>query len=190
MASVVEICNRALQKLGAARITSLTQDSVEARACNACYEVLRDAELRAHTWSFAITRATLAADAFAPDWGRTNAFQLPTDFLRVADDYPEDLDTHKDWLIEGRQIVTDDGDPIYLRYVKKVTDPNEMDPLFRELLSTKMAEEMCEALTQSNVKKDGLKVDYDKILAKAKKANAIELQSADAPEDDWLLMRN
>jgi hypothetical protein len=61
--SVVEICNRALQKLGAARITSLTQDTPNARSCNVAYNVLRKAELRSHPWSFAIKRAELAADA-------------------------------------------------------------------------------------------------------------------------------
>ena len=56
MASEVDICNRALSKLGAARITSLTEDSVNARACNAMYESVRDAELRAHPWNFAMKR--------------------------------------------------------------------------------------------------------------------------------------
>ena len=46
MASVVQISNRALQKLGAKSIVSLTEDSVNARAANLCYEDLRRAELR------------------------------------------------------------------------------------------------------------------------------------------------
>ena len=63
MASEVDIANRALQKLGAESIVSLTQDSENARACNLCYEPIRDAELRAHPWNFAIKRASLAADS-------------------------------------------------------------------------------------------------------------------------------
>ena len=47
MTSVVGICNLALTKLGAARITSLTDDTKQARALNAIYEATRDAELAA-----------------------------------------------------------------------------------------------------------------------------------------------
>ena len=55
MASKVEIANRALQKLGAKRIASLSEDSRNARAINAAYDTLREAELRAHTWSLIYT---------------------------------------------------------------------------------------------------------------------------------------
>ena len=88
--SEVEICNRALQKIGAKRITSLTQDAPNARACNVAYFVLRDMELRNHPWNFSIKRAELAADATPPDWGRQNSFTLPSDFLCLRPDYPED----------------------------------------------------------------------------------------------------
>lgn len=189
MASVVDICNRALSKLGAKRITSLDDDSVNSRACNACYEHLRDAELRLHPWNFAIKRAELAADSDAPEWGRTNAFTLPADFLRLIDDYPEDNTLDRDYQIEGRKILTDWSDPLYIRYIYKVTDPVEMDSLFREALATKMAIEMCEQLTQSNTKKADLKMDYADAIKAAKKANAIENVAAEPPTDTWITVR-
>ena len=134
MASEVEIANRALQKLGAARITSLTDNSVNARACNACYTVLRDSELRAHPWNFSISRAILAADATVPVFTRANAFQLPSDFLRLLPRDPEDNIDFHDWQIEGQKIYTNDAAPLHIRYVAQVTDPNKMDVLFRETL--------------------------------------------------------
>lgn len=189
MASEVSICNRALQKLGAKRITSLTEDAVNARACNVAYESLRDALLRMHPWVFAIARAALAADATAPDWGRANAFQLPSDYVRMLRPYPEDNANNIDWQVEGQKILTDDSDPIYLRYISRVTDPNLMDPLFREALAAYMAVELCEELTQSNTKKASLMTDFEKSIATAKRNNAFENVPAVAPDDDWLMAR-
>ena len=89
MASNVEIANRALQMLGAERITSLTEDSVNARAVNAAFEPVKLAELRKHTWSFAVTRAQLAASATAPLFTKTTSYPLPSDFIRLLAPDPE-----------------------------------------------------------------------------------------------------
>ena len=48
MASVVQICNSALNQLGAASITSLTDNSKNARLCNERYATVRDAVFRSH----------------------------------------------------------------------------------------------------------------------------------------------
>ena len=62
MPSVVDICNEAMDLLGAATITALTENSKEARLCNRRFSTVRDATLRSHTWNCAIARADLAAD--------------------------------------------------------------------------------------------------------------------------------
>ncbi len=189
MASEVEICNRALQKLGAKRITSLTQDSPNARACNLAYEVVRDRALESHPWNFAIARAELAAAGSAPAWGRANSFLLPADFLCLRPDYPEDQTLAKDWIIEAGSIYSDDSDPIYIRYTYRVTDPVQMPTLFREYLSTLLALELCEELTQSNTKKESLKTDVKMALADARRSNAFQNVSAIPPEDPWITCR-
>ena len=189
MASEVDIANRALQKIGAKRIVSLTEDTVNGRAVNLAYEILRDAELRAHTWNFSIERASLAADSSTPDWGRSNSFTLPSDFLRLLPPYPEDNSNQTDWQIEGRKILTNDSAPLYIRYVKIVTDPNDMDALFREALSARIAAEICEELTQSNSKKTEMKDDYKLAIREARRVNAIENVSAETPEDTWISER-
>lgn len=188
MASETSICNRALQKLGAERIVDIDEDSSNARACKALYSELRDAELRSHPWSFSIQRVQLAAEALAPAFGKAYSFQLPSDFLFLREDDFNSLS--KDWIIEGRKLLTDEGGPLNIRYNKQITDPNEMDSLFRELLSTIMALELCEELTQSNSKKEGLKDDYKQIVNKAKKANAIERIALQPPEDEWVTVRS
>lgn len=190
MSSEVSIANRALQKLGARRITSLTEDSVNARAVNACYSELRDAELRAHVWNFAKTRAQLAASATSPLFDKTNAFPLPSDCLRLLDNDPEKVVNWKDWLIEDNNILTDDDAPLNIRYIKQVTDPAQMDVLFREALASRIAYELAEELTQSNSKKQAAFADYQKAMNEARRTNAIENISQKPPEDEWITIRN
>lgn len=189
MASVAEIYNRALQKVGAKRVTSVDENSNSARSCNACYESLRDAELTDHRWAFAIKRAELAADADAPEWGKQTSFTLPVDCLRIIPPYPEMDNFDRDWVVENGKILTNDSAPIYLRYIAKITNPNEMDATFREALAARMAFEMCEELTQSPGKKEALRQDYKDAIAKARKASAIQSVPIVGVEDSWIAKR-
>lgn len=189
MSSEVEICNRALQKLGARRISSLTEDNDTARACNTAYEPCRDDELRAHPWSFAITRESLAADSDEPAFGRANAFALPSKCLRLLPPYPEDNEWNLDWLVEGSKIYTDDDAPLEIRYIQQVTDPNLFDSSFRECLAARLAMELCEPITQSNTKWRRTERDYIRALRQARRVNAIEGPSSEPPEDPWITAR-
>ena len=74
MASVVDICNGALNQLGATTILSLTEDSKNARLCNSRYTQVRDAVFRSHPWNCLQKRVELAADTTAPAWGFSYAY--------------------------------------------------------------------------------------------------------------------
>lgn len=188
MASIVGICNRALQKLGAERIIALTQDSVPARAANAAFETVRDAELRAHSWSFAIKRASLASTT-APAFGYSYAFQLPSDCLRLLPPDHNEGTYMQDWKLEGRLILTNDTAPLQIRYVARITDPNQYDTLFNESLACKLAMEMCEELTQSNSKKQLIAEEYKAAIREARRINAFENVPAEQQTDSWITAR-
>lgn len=207
MASVVDVCNLALQKLGAKRISALTDQTPSARACNLLYTSARQAELRKYDWNFAIQRVQLAADVPAPAWGRQNSFTLPSDYIKLTNDYPEDLTEDatqagitvaftatftglKDWVIEGKAIITNDESPLNVRYIADITDTTMWDSLFVKAVATCMAFEMCEELTQSNTKKESLAKEYEVIIEMAKKQSSIEVAPADPPPDTWIACRN
>lgn len=185
-ASEVSICNLALQKLGAKRITALTEDSNNARQVNACYESLRDRELRLHPWKFAITRATLTPSATAPAFDYAYAFPLPADCLRLL--LPADRPL-LDWKREtqgGQQVIlTNEGDSLEIRYIARVTDPNQFDPAFVEMLACKIAWNCCEQITNSNEKKHDALDDYKLARADAKKVDAFEDEATEAPLSSW-----
>lgn len=187
MASIVEICNRALQKLGAERITSLTQDSENARAINVCFEAVRDAELRSHPWNFAIKRAQLAADSTNPAFGFDHQFTLPADCLRLLP--PDQYTNYDTWQIEGRKILANEDGPLEIRYIYRVTDPQQYDALFVEVLANRLAIELCEQLTQSNSKAQIVRDDYVRAVREAKRLNAFENRSAMPMTDTWITGR-
>ena len=107
MASEVDICNIALNNLGASNITALTEDSKPGRLCNQRYEFVRDTVFRAHPWNCLIRRVELAQDSDTPAFGFTYQYTLPADpyCLRVMRlDY---LDI--DFRVEGRKILCDES---------------------------------------------------------------------------------
>jgi hypothetical protein len=187
--SEVSICNLALQKLGAARIVSMSENSRNAKTVNACYEALRDTELRKYLWNFAKRRASLAASSTAPAFTFAHAFPVPADSLRVIKPVRLGLD----WTIEqhdgGVAILTNDGAPLQIRYLARVTNPALFDPSFVEMLACKIAWHCCEDITQSNTKKAALTEEYNVHRADARRTNAFELPSLEEPEDSWLAAR-
>lgn len=198
MASQVEIANRALTKLGAARIISFADDNKQSRSVNSMFNVVRDAELRAHLWSFTIKRDSLPALTTTPAWGYEYEYQLPPDCLRlleVDDIYPgPNLDDYRnantqEFTIEGRKILTNKDAPLKIRYVSRVADTTQWDATFVEAFACRLAMEMCEDLTQSNSKKESVKDDYNTAIMMAIRANAIELPPQDLPDDSWVMSR-
>lgn len=187
--SNVLICNLALQKLGQSRIVSLDEDNSNARHCNVCFEPLRDRELRASVWNFSIKRATLAAHATAPDFTYSYAFPLPTDTLRLL--LPPRLGL--DWKVEDHEgspaILTNDGTSLEIRYVAKITDPTKFDALFVEMLACKIAWHLCEVITQSNTKKQGLQAEYADLKREARRSNALERIPEEEAMDSWVAAR-
>jgi len=66
MASNVDIANNALSILGGSTISSLTEDSKNARVCSQRFENVRNRIFRAHPWNCLIKRVQLAQNTTAP----------------------------------------------------------------------------------------------------------------------------
>jgi len=177
--SEVHICNEALSLLGASTIISLTAATENARRCNMLYEPTRDALLRKHRWRFAINRATLAALADGPAYGYDHAFQLPTDpyCLRVLEMY-EERENGEDWQIEGRTLVTN-SDTARIKYIQRVTDPNQFDESFREALVYELASKLAIPITNSRSLAEAMRLQAELKIAEAIEMNAIESRADD-----------
>ena len=179
MTSVVEICNSALNSLGAANITALTEDSRNARLCNQRYEPVRDAIFRTHYWNCLVKRVELAADTTAPVYEYTKQYTLPSDCIRVIqiggfhNGSSSMLDNGQTYKLEGRKIVTDEPE-IFLTYLAKITDPQQYDTLLIETIAARLAAELAYAVTQSNTVAAQLEAIYREKLREARFADATE----------------
>lgn len=199
MASKIEIINRAITKLGAARITSLTDDVKQARTMSALWDMVLDEELRRNNWNFAIKRVAIAALVSVPAFGFSYEYQLPSDYLKavmVGDYYagcatPESVVTGPTALyqIEGGKILTDYGSPLNLRYVARITDTTLWDALFIDAIACKLAFEACEEITQSNSKQQSIMMQYRTALMSAVQCDAVENPPEQVADDSWVLAR-
>jgi hypothetical protein len=197
MTSEVSIANRCCTLLGADLIISLADDTNRARAISANYEAIRDAELARHRWRFAIARASLPALATVPDSDYARQFQVPNDFLKLIEG--GDLVSGPDlsdycgggslYSREGRTILTNLGAPLHIRYIARITDASMFDPAFAESLAARLADELCERLTQSDSKRQICMAAYKRALGEAKLANALEVPPQSASEDSWIAVR-
>ena len=151
MASTVDICNSALNLLGASTISALTDDSKNARLCNQRYEPVRNRVFRSHAWNCLHKRVQLAQNSTAPVVEYSYAYALPSDCLRVLKIHTGSTDSIKsevDYKLEGRNIVTDEG-TIYLVYIALITDPNEYDVYLQESISHQLAADLAYAITNN-----------------------------------------
>ena len=169
MASVIQICNSALNQLGASSITALTENSKNARLCNERYETIRDAVFRSHPWNCLIKRVQLAQDTDTPAWGFTYQYTLPSDCLRVL----QIKDYNLDYKIEGRKLLINESE-VYLIYSAQITDVNELDVLLRETISAGLASDVAYNITSN--------LQVSKLMAEKYQAKLSEARHTDSSE--------
>ncbi len=197
MASKTDVMNRALSKLGDARITDPTEDSEAAILLNNMFDTLRDAELRANSWNFSIKRASLAALVTTPQ-DYSYEYQIPGDCLRVlmvGDTYPGYSLTNyrsmpeSEYQIENKKILTNMGAPLKIRYAAQITNTGDWDPLFVEYFACCLAFEAAPKLANSNSDKQLLAEERRDALVRALRADAIENPPELIADDSWVLSR-
>ena len=174
MASTVDICNGALNQLGATTILSLTEDSKNARLCNSRFTQVRDAVFRSHPWNCLQKRVELAADTTAPAWGFSYAYTLPADCLRLL----RILDYDSNYKVEGRKILSN-TETMKILYVSRVTDPNEYDESLRETLSAALSADIAFAVTSNNTTATNMYNLFQDKLKDARFVDSTEGQNVD-----------
>ena len=176
MASVVDICNSALNLLGASTISALTDDSKNARLCNQRYEPVRNRIFRGHAWNCLTKRVELAKDSAAPVIEYTNQYTLPADCLRVLKVHngtTDSIASNIDYAVEGRKIKTDEG-TVFLVYIAKITDPNEYDSYLIEALAAAIAADIAYAITNNATLANNYQNVADERLREARFVDATE----------------
>jgi len=175
--SDVDLCNIALGKIGAAVITSLTQDSKSARACNEHFNHIRDLVLREHDWNCASLYASIAALADTPipdDWDYQ--YVLPVDPYCLSLREMPDAKVAP-YRVVGRKLYTNESSPVTIRYTQRMTNVAEMDPLLAEAVACKLGMQIGYDLTHSVSIANRMEDQYDTALMNAIDANVIEVNA-------------
>lgn len=196
----VAIGRIALQKLGeSAPFNDFNEDTKVARELTKCYALLRNAELRRRKWRFSLARASLPEALPAPSFGYSHAYNLPSDCLRalaIGDYAPgslySSLNTGLDtaeYSIEGRQVLTDQGAPLKIRYIREVTDEAQFDSAFVQAFAARIAYECADVIAPGRGRKADAMTDYRIAISEAIRANAIESPKEEFNDDSWLQSR-
>lgn len=200
MSNKVDAINRALVKIGANTIASLTDQSEQARKVNALFKGVAQAELRRQAWSFAKGRASLAPLLASPGLPTFGAgYNLPDDCLRLvwlgdmwvfSTIREASVDPDPTYAIEGRTLLANGNGAQDIVYIRDLSDSVELwDALFVDAFVCRLAVELTHPITKNMQLRQSIKQDYAEALKEAKRVNAIELPPQTLPDGSWILAR-
>lgn len=128
-----------------------------------------------------------------------NIFRLPNGYLREA---PQDPKAGivaylgaptglplNDWEYEGDYLCATEPTLILYRFVADHADVRSMDRMFCEGLACRIALSVCEELTQSTEKIQGIGAQYKTFMGEARTVNGIETGPVQPPEDELITCR-
>ena len=189
MPGVTDVVNKSLRLIGASPITSLTDGSTSANAADDIYTEVRDELLRSHPWNFATKRQQLARSATAPGFEFDYAYPLPSDWLRTISVHDNDAGhgtlLFREEIVGAQRSIVASADAVYLRYVYQMTDPNLMAADFRAALAAALARDMAITLTSSSALEERMTIKADRLLARARSADALGAFPELRPRGSW-----
>lgn len=189
----IGLANVALRKIGAARISNLTDDTPEARAVNDVYPDILKEVLSEEIWTFAQHRATLAqlSITIPSDYdGVTIAYALPNDFVKL-NFYSDRSALVSLENISGQNVLLSDTNGLAIRYTFYNDDPATYGSNFTAALIARLASEICFNLTQATKESKILYENYLKVLLpKARSTDAQQGTPNEAVQDEWEIARN
>lgn len=192
MASKLEIINRALVKVGQARISSVDENTAGARSIRAVYDQVRDTLMQSYVWNFTKVRVQLAADAAAPLFGFQFRYRLPAGTLRIVG-LGDDQEPNRNYTSsrtafkhEDEFIYTDGAAPLNVVLCQKVEEPGKYPPDFANLLAFDLALDIFYDVTKGNERYAALRQDREMALRRAKMNHAIENTPEVMVASEWI----
>lgn len=173
MADQLALYNAVLTELGADIVSDPAEGGRNTNALTAQFARVRQVELRKHGWKCARARVQLAADAAAPAFGWSAAYTVPSDFLRVwmIGELP---DVRIPFVLEGSKILTDEGGPLDLMYVRDLDDVAAWDAALFDAMVFRLAHATCFRITGKTDLRAELMNDYRKAITAARTVSAME----------------
>lgn len=164
--SKIDICSKALLKVGANSISSFEEASSEAEIAAGFYEITKQSLLSSHPWSFATTVSRLPKMQENPLFGYKNVYALPLDMLRIISAGTNTREHSVDYKIYGKRIYSN-VDELALSYIFDA-DESLFPAFFTTVLVAKLASEFSVAFFDSSSKSNFLENIAESEYRKAK----------------------
>lgn len=180
--SELSVCNGALVKLGQEPISSLSQDTKNARLCNAVFAICRNEVLEGHAWYFATKTAELASVVVEDTLSEyTYVYEKPADMLKMirGEDWKQEFEIRDAYLMAN-------DEPLYIKYIFECTNTGLWSYSFAQCLSWRIAAEISYAVTKSNTVAQTMMAGYSMSLKEAR-YNDAHKRSPEKPVIDSLL---
>ncbi|MDB5413766.1 MAG: hypothetical protein JWR10_2101 [Rubritepida sp.] len=168
--TALELCTRALLRIGAQAIASMDEGTAEAEIASGLYSGTRDALLSSHPWSFATGQATLPRLAAEPTADFRHAFQLPPGFLRALSAGGPSMGRGINYrLLEDR--LHSDAPQVTLTYIF-LPDESSFPAFFATALVARLSAEFCIPLTESSTRAQFLFIQAENELRGARRTDS------------------
>jgi len=174
MPTEIEVVNMALALLEEAPIDALSDNNKIARLSTLHYAQTRKAELAKHPWAFATITASISG-AQTGIGTMAWAYTLPSDCLRVlpvtetgaTDGVP------LSWEVRAGKVYTTKSTPLILRYIQDVTDPDDWDAAFVDVVAAALATKVVLPLTHKASLIPSVREAYSNAFAEAQRVAAL-----------------
>jgi len=187
--SKTDIANKTLGHLGQDPIIDLDSDqSVKGSAIREAYDQTLKEVLRDFDWKFATFRKDLNADGSYTAADFSYRYILPTNpellrFLNIV------TDTRIAYSLEAGYLYTNLSS-VRIRYIGKVTDPNQFDATFVETFALKLAAVRGYKITGNQELADGFLAKYEKLKMDAQTNDSQEKQQTYQDDSQWEASRD
>lgn len=195
MVTRLSLLNGALQHLGPVRLTSETENRPDRKDLDAVYEDTKQAMLEAGIWFFALRTIRWDADTdVEPEFGLPYAFSFPDDFVRIRHISPDERQETEDqsYKREGDYLYSD-YDTLYLTYVSNDAayggDLGKFTQLYADAFSADLAYRSGLPITKDGVTKANLEITAARLLARAKRKDAVDERVKGKPLSSWVTSR-
>jgi hypothetical protein len=187
MSSNVQLCNKALRRLGEDPILALDNFTIWGRRCGSALPEVTRTVLAMDAWRSVTRRVELAAEVDTP-LGYQAAYLLPADSLRLI---ALKIGQYTDWAIEGNKILTQNPKDVALQilYVQEDFDTNKYTPPLFDAIAMGLAHELSGYSTATNVSKDEIYQFYVQSVAMAQSINSKETPVTFLSSTSWVDVR-
>lgn len=169
----INICSKALSKLGVEGITSFVDGTAESEIAASLYELIKDGMISSYPWSFATSQKELPRLAQVPIADYQYSYLLPNDYLRIISAGAGSRGKGLEYRINGNMLHTNSSS-VVITYIYRVLEEN-FPPFFCDALTTKLAAEFCLSLVDDMGKANNL---LKKAEEEVRNARLIDAQQA------------